>query len=213
MQPVDQVPRSAGHRTRARCQGAGAALRCLAQAASGGRALYRARDSDRDQSYFLFATTPAQLDPLRFPLGERSKAETRDLARRFGLPVADKQDSQDICFVPSGRYAQVIERLRPGAAEPGDIVDIEGACSAGTTASSFHGRAAARTARRHRASALRGAARCGDAPRRGRSARALRISSMRLRDVNWLGDGALDEALADEPRRDVSRLPAKTGRG
>src|SRR5580700_9991861 len=92
----------------------------------GGRALYRARDSERDQSYFLFATTPAQLDPLRFPLGERAKTETRALARRFGLPVADKHDSQDICFVPSGRYAQVIERLRPGAAAPGDIVDIEG---------------------------------------------------------------------------------------
>src|ERR1700693_3016870 len=78
----------------------------------GGRALYRAREEERDQSYFLFATTPEQLDPLRFPLGERSKPETRDLARRFDLPVADKQDSQDICFVPSGRYAQVIERLR-----------------------------------------------------------------------------------------------------
>src|SRR5215469_14511348 len=64
----------------------------------GGRALYRARDSERDQSYFLFATTRAQLEPLRFPLGERSKVETRALARRFALPVADKEDSQDICF-------------------------------------------------------------------------------------------------------------------
>src|ERR1700756_3624211 len=92
----------------------------------GRRALYRARDAERDQSYFLFATTRAQLEPLRFPLGERSKAETRELARRFGLSAADKADSQDICFVPSGRYAQVIERLRPGAAAPGDIVDIDG---------------------------------------------------------------------------------------
>ena len=92
----------------------------------GGRALYRAREAERDQSYFLFATTRAQLDLLRFPLGDRTKAETRELARRFGLSVADKQDSQDICFVPSGHYADVIERLRPGAAAPGEIVDLDG---------------------------------------------------------------------------------------
>src|SRR6202046_2833104 len=92
----------------------------------GARALYRAREAERDQSYFLFATTRAQLDLLRFPLGERTKAETRDLARRFGLPVADKQDSQDICFVPSGHCADVIERLRPGAAAPGEIIDLDG---------------------------------------------------------------------------------------
>src|SRR4029450_10003784 len=80
----------------------------------------------RDQSYFLFATTPAQLELLRFPLGERGKAETRELARRFGLAVADKHDSQDICFVPTGKYTDVIERLKPDAAEPGDIVDLDG---------------------------------------------------------------------------------------
>ncbi len=97
-------------------------VRCRAA----GRALYRAREAERDQSYFLFATTPAQLDLLRFPLGDRTKAETRELARRFGLTVADKQDSQDICFVPSGHYADVIERLRPGAAAPGEIVDLDG---------------------------------------------------------------------------------------
>src|SRR5438093_6524215 len=93
---------------------------------AGGRALYRARDEERDQSYFLFATTRAQLELLRFPLGERSKTETRELARQFGLAVADKHDSQDICFVPTGRYTEVIERLRPGAAGPGDIVDLNG---------------------------------------------------------------------------------------
>src|SRR5581483_1795732 len=93
---------------------------------SGGRALYRARDLERDQSYFLFATTPEQLDLLRFPLGDMTKPQTRELARRFGLPVAEKHDSQDICFVPSGRYSDVIERLRPGAAEAGDIVDLDG---------------------------------------------------------------------------------------
>jgi tRNA-specific 2-thiouridylase len=85
--------------------------------------LYRAHDAERDQSYFLFATTREQLELLRFPLGDKTKAETRTLARRFGLAVADKHDSQDICFVPSGRYSEVIERLKPGAAEPGDIVD------------------------------------------------------------------------------------------
>src|SRR6516165_3309210 len=92
----------------------------------GGRALYRAREEERDQSYFLFATTREQLDLLRFPLGDMTKAQTRELARGFGLPVADKHDSQDICFVPSGRYSEVIERLKPGAAEPGEIVDEAG---------------------------------------------------------------------------------------
>src|SRR5581483_4034476 len=92
----------------------------------GGRALYRARDEERDQSYFLFGTTREQLELLRFPLGERTKAETRELARRFGLAIADKHDSQDICFVPTGHYADVIERLKPGAAESGDIVDLDG---------------------------------------------------------------------------------------
>src|SRR5713101_5289481 len=83
---------------------------------NGERALYRAREPERDQSYFLFATTREQLEHLRFPLGESSKSEVRELARRFDLPVADKHDSQDICFVPSGRYTDVIERLRPSGA-------------------------------------------------------------------------------------------------
>ena len=94
--------------------------------AQGKRALYRPVDLDRDQSYFLFATTQAQLDFLRFPLGDLSKAQTRALARDFGLSVADKQDSQDICFVPQGRYSDVIEKLKPGAVEPGEIVHIDG---------------------------------------------------------------------------------------
>src|SRR3974390_1975240 len=87
----------------------------------GGRALFRARDPERDQSYFLFATTREQINFLRFPLGDLTKAETRELARRFGLPVAEKPDSQDICFVPTGRYADVIERLRPGAGAAGGL--------------------------------------------------------------------------------------------
>ena len=90
------------------------------------RALYRPVDLDRDQSYFLFATTQEQLDFVRFPLGCMTKAETRDAARELGLAIADKSDSQDICFVPSGRYADVIQKLKPGAAEAGDIVHIDG---------------------------------------------------------------------------------------
>ena len=89
--------------------------------------LHQAADPARDQSYFLFSTTPEQLDFLRFPLGHlATKAETRALARAHGLEVADKPDSQDICFVPGGNYASVIEKLRPGAAEPGEIVDAGG---------------------------------------------------------------------------------------
>lgn len=89
--------------------------------------LHAAADSNRDQSYFLFSTTQEQLDYLRFPLGHlKSKDETRALAAKYGLSVADKPDSQDICFVPDGNYAKLIEKLRPGAAEPGKIVDTEG---------------------------------------------------------------------------------------
>ncbi|MDQ7081084.1 MAG: tRNA 2-thiouridine(34) synthase MnmA [Paracoccaceae bacterium] len=92
-----------------------------------GPELHRAADPARDQSYFLFSTTREQLEYLRFPLGHlKSKEETRALARKHGLPVADKPDSQDICFVPQGNYAAVIEKLRPGAAEPGDIVHLDG---------------------------------------------------------------------------------------
>lgn len=92
-----------------------------------GPELHSAADANRDQSYFLFSTTAEQLDYLRFPLGHLpSKAETRALAAKYGLPVADKPDSQDICFVPNGNYASVIEKLRPGAGEPGEIVDMEG---------------------------------------------------------------------------------------
>ncbi|HWJ74696.1 MAG TPA: tRNA 2-thiouridine(34) synthase MnmA [Kaistia sp.] len=94
---------------------------------SGHRGLFRPADLDRDQSYFLFATTQAQLDFVRFPLGSLTKPETRAIARDLGLEIADKHDSQDICFVPGGRYADVIARLRPHAAEPGEIVHLSGA--------------------------------------------------------------------------------------
>jgi tRNA-specific 2-thiouridylase len=102
-----------GHYVRRRANGAGVELHVAA-------------DVDRDQSYFLFATTRAQLEFLRFPLGELSKERTRALAARFGLPVAAKPDSQDICFVPAGRYTSVVGRLRPAAAAAGEIVHGDG---------------------------------------------------------------------------------------
>ena len=91
-----------------------------------GPELRRAVDSARDQSYFLFATTRAQLNRLWFPLGGMPKSKVRELALEFGLTNAEKADSQDICFVPSGRYGDIIERLKPGARQPGLIVHIDG---------------------------------------------------------------------------------------
>jgi tRNA-specific 2-thiouridylase len=93
---------------------------------NGRRRLYRPVDASRDQSYFLFATTEAQLDFLRFPLGGMTKPEVRELAREFGLEVADKHDSQDICFVPQGKYTEVIKRMHPEAASGGEIVHLDG---------------------------------------------------------------------------------------
>ena len=117
----------------------------------GGRALFRAREAERDQSYFLFATTRAQLDLLRFPLGDRTKAETRELARRFGLSVADKQDSQDICFVPTGHYAQVIERLQAGRGRSRRDCRSQRACARPARRHHpFHRRPAPRARHRHR---------------------------------------------------------------
>jgi tRNA-uridine 2-sulfurtransferase len=167
---------------------------------AGGRALFRAREAERDQSYFLFATTRAQLDLLRFPLGDRTKAETRELARHFGLAVADKQDSQDICFVPSGHYADVIERLRPGAAAPGEIVDLDGRVL-GRHDGIIHFTVGQRRGLGIAAGAPLYVVRL-DAPSRrvvvGPRA-ALRTSRIHLRDVNWLGDGTLDEAVERRP--------------
>jgi tRNA-specific 2-thiouridylase len=91
-----------------------------------GAELHRGAELSKDQSYFLFATTQAQLDYLYFPLGRMEKPDTRRLAEHFGLPVSDKPDSQDICFVPGGNYAKVVERLRPGAIDPGEIVHVDG---------------------------------------------------------------------------------------
>jgi tRNA-specific 2-thiouridylase len=163
---------------------------------AGSRALYRARETERDQSYFLFATTRAQLDLLRFPLGDRTKAETRELARRFGLAVADKQDSQDICFVPSGRYADVIERLRPGAAGPGEIVDLNGRVL-GQHDGIIHFTVGQRRGLGIAAGSPLYVVRLDAASRRVvvGPREALRTSRIRLRDVNWLGDIAIGEAI------------------
>jgi tRNA-specific 2-thiouridylase len=94
---------------------------------AGGAELHRAVDDSRDQSYFLFATTPAQLDYLRFPLGDMEKRAVRALASELGLDVAAKPDSQDICFVPDGNYSSLVEKLKPDAMRPGEIVDVTGA--------------------------------------------------------------------------------------
>jgi len=88
--------------------------------------MYRAKDQNRDQSYFLFSTTQEQLDYLRFPLGEIDKSETRAIAEKLNLNVATKPDSQDICFVPNGDYASVIKKFRPDSFKPGKILDLNG---------------------------------------------------------------------------------------
>jgi tRNA-uridine 2-sulfurtransferase len=164
--------------------------------ADGSRALFRAREEERDQSYFLFATTGAQLDLLRFPLGDRTKAETRELARKFGLAVADKHDSQDICFVPAGHYSDVIERLKPGAAQPGEIVDLSGRVLGHHdgivhfTVGQRRGLGIAAGAPLYVVRLEAAARRVVVGPRE-----ALDVRRMALRDVNWIGDGTLEAAL------------------
>jgi tRNA-specific 2-thiouridylase len=163
---------------------------------SGGRALYRAREAERDQSYFLFGTIRDQLELLRFPLGDKTKAETRELARRFGLAVADKHDSQDICFVPSGRYTEVIERLKPGAVAAGDIVDLDGKVLGHHdgiihfTVGQRRGLKIATGAPLYVVALDAAARRVVVGPRE-----ALTMRRIALRDVNWIGEGALDSAL------------------
>jgi tRNA-specific 2-thiouridylase len=93
---------------------------------NGKASMYRAKDAKRDQSYFLFSTTQEQLDFLRFPLGEIKKQETRNIANKLSLNVADKPDSQDICFVPNGDYSSVIKKFRPESFKAGDILDLSG---------------------------------------------------------------------------------------
>jgi tRNA-specific 2-thiouridylase len=170
---------------------------------SGERGLYRAREEERDQSYFLFGTTREQLDILRFPLGERTKAETRELARKFGLAIADKHDSQDICFVPSGHYVDIIERLKPGAAEAGEIVDLDGKVL-GAHSGIIHFTVGQRRGLGVASAAPLYVVRLDAEQRRVvvGSRDALRTSRIVLRDVNWIGDAGTDETLADD-RREV----------
>jgi tRNA-specific 2-thiouridylase len=162
----------------------------------GSRALLCAADSDRDQSYFLFATTSDQLDHLRFPLGDMTKPQVRELARRFDLTVADKHDSQDICFVPTGRYTDIIGRLRPNAMEPGEITDLDGRVL-GTHQGIAHFTVGQRKGLGIASGSPLYVVRLDAATRRVvvGPREALRMDRITLRDVNWIGDGVLDRAL------------------
>jgi tRNA-specific 2-thiouridylase len=157
--------------------------------AGGRRVLFRPHDLDRDQTYFLFGTTQEQIDFLRFPLGAMPKSRTREIARELGLITADKPDSQDICFVPSGNYAAMIERLRPEAAEPGDIVHVDGRVL-GRHPGIVHFTVGQRKGIGIAAGDPLYVTRIEAATRRvvvGPRA-ALATTVLRLRDVNWLGD-------------------------
>ena len=160
--------------------------------------MYRAVDEDRDQSYFLFTTTPDQLNYLRFPLGEMPKSETRRIAAELGLGVADKADSQDICFVPSGRYTSVIEKLRPEAMTAGDIVHVDGRVLGrhdGIMSYTIGQRRGLGVATGEplfvvRLDAARAEVVVG--PKE-----ALFTRKIALRDVNWLGDEPIEECVGD----------------
>jgi tRNA-specific 2-thiouridylase len=160
-----------------------------------GPELHRAREAGRDQSYFLFATTREQLDYLRFPLGDLPKAQVRVLAERFGLEVAAKPDSQDICFVPEGSYAQVVEKLRPGSGRGGEIVHLDGRVLG------YHDGVIHFTIGQRRGLGVA----MGeplfvikiDAPKRRvivGPREALMTRGMLLEEMNWLGTGSLEEA-------------------
>jgi tRNA-specific 2-thiouridylase len=159
--------------------------------------MVRAADPERDQSHFLFATTREQLAFLRFPLGDLRKEETRRLAAELGLAIADKPDSQDICFVPTGRYSQVVERLHPGAAEPGEIVHVDGRVLGRHegiihyTIGQRRGLGVAEGAPLFVVRLDPAAARVIVGPRE-----ALMTRVLGLRDVNWLGDGGLGDLPA-----------------
>jgi tRNA-uridine 2-sulfurtransferase len=163
----------------------------------GGRALYRATDPDRDQSYFLFATTRAQLARLRFPLGTMPKASVRELARDYGLVIAEKADSQDICFVPSGHYTDMIERLMPGASRPGEIVNVNGRVLGRHngvvhyTIGQRRGIGVAAAEALYVVALDAANARVVVGPRS-----SLAVARLRLRDVNWIGEGEIADLPA-----------------
>ncbi|WP_321345743.1 tRNA 2-thiouridine(34) synthase MnmA [Breoghania sp.] len=165
---------------------------------NGRRAMFRPVDLERDQSYFLFATTPDQLDFLRFPLGGLTKPETRDLARELGLEIADKHDSQDICFVPQGRYTDLINKLKPGAAEKGEIVHVDGRVLGhhdgiiNYTIGQRRGIGVAAGEPLYVVHLDAERSRVIVGPRE-----ALMTHRIHLRDVNWLGDEPLDALPAE----------------
>ncbi len=158
--------------------------------------LFRARDADRDQSYFLFATTREQLAHLWFPLGDMLKPDVRALAQDLGLLVADKADSQDICFVPQGRYSDVIERLKPGALQAGDIVHIDGRRLGrhdGIVNYTIGQRRGLKIASAEPLYVLSLNAKRNEVVVGPRA--FLHTRALVLRNVNWLGDGSLEDAV------------------
>lgn len=163
----------------------------------GRRGMFRPVDLDRDQSYFLFATTPRQLDLLRFPLAGLTKTETRQIARDIGLTIADKADSQDICFVPSGNYAALVEKLRPEATQPGIIRHLDGrelGRHDGIIRYTVGQRKGLGIAAREPLYVVRIDAKAAEVVVGPREALATR--DILLRDLNWLGDIA-PESLGD----------------
>ncbi|SDG53691.1 tRNA-specific 2-thiouridylase [Pelagibacterium luteolum] len=163
----------------------------------GQRQLLRPLDGDKDQTYFLFATTSGQLDFLRFPLGNMTKDETREMAREMGLAIADKSDSQDICFVPKGSYSDVIRKLMPEAEKPGDIVDAQGHVLGqhkGIIHYTVGQRRGLGIASGEPLYVLRLDARTQQVVVGPKS--ALTAHTVRLRDINWLGPRPLAEMVA-----------------
>ena len=158
----------------------------------GRRQLFRPVDDGRDQTYFLFATTQTQLDFLRFPLGGMTKPAVRELAREFGLEIADKHDSQDICFVPQGKYADVIRKMHPEAHAGGEIVHLDGRVLGrhdgivNFTVGQRKGIGVAAGEPLYVVKLEHQSGRVVVGPRE-----ALLTRTLRLRDVNWLGERAL----------------------
>lgn len=160
-----------------------------------GPELRRARDAGRDQSYFLFSTSREQLDFLRFPLGDLPKDEVRAIASALGLVVAEKPDSQDICFVPEGKYASVVERLRPGAADPGEIVHLDGTVM-GTHPGVIHYTVGQRRGLGVATGEPLFVVRLDAANRRVivGPREALLVGRIRLKETSWIGGGSLEAA-------------------
>jgi tRNA-uridine 2-sulfurtransferase len=172
-----------------------------------GPELHRAADANRDQSYFLFATTTEQLGYLRFPLGALPKPAVRAAAAELGLAVADKPDSQDICFVPEGRYTTVIDRLRPQGAVPGDIVHLDGRVLGqheGVTRYTIGQRRGLNVAVGDPLFVVRINAASRQVVVGPRE--ALLTASLTLKETNWVGDTASIEAACEAGRPVLARV-------